>query len=180
MILVVYFAPVFGFFNLLYHWNFEQIQFAVRKNRDISPDDVLQLYNRTHILWSTLDRWDYTDPSNPTPPSYTLYTGYSIGEYFSYFWIILAFHTYCNILVKCIFSKQFREEANNLEILTHAFENCNFPIYWKDWDEGVGTVQDHQERLKMVRQEVLAIMFVHFIISSVMLSPMIYTGNSIH
>ena len=30
MIIIVYFIPVFGLFNLLHHWQFEQIQFAVR------------------------------------------------------------------------------------------------------------------------------------------------------
>ena len=82
MVLVFYFAPGFGLFDLLHHWQLEQIPFAVRKHRNVTINDVLHLRNIEPMLWSKVDRWNYFDDlKNPTPPPYTLYTGYSIGEY---------------------------------------------------------------------------------------------------
>ena len=178
MVMVMYFAPSFGLFDLLNHLKWEQIQFAVRKESKLLPEEhFLHLYNITPLPWSELDRWNYEDPVNPTPPNYKIYTGYGIGQYFKFFWFILFFNTFLNIIVKCIFSKKFRDEATNLEIFVHGFENCNFPTPWRDWDERSGKVQEHVERFKMVRLEILGIMFVNFITSGLMLMPMYYTGN---
>ena len=168
MVIVMYFAPVFGLFDLLNLFKWEQIQFVHRNDVNISS------------VLAKVDRWNYEDPSNPVPPHYTLYTGYDIGHYFSLFWLILFFHTYLNILVKCMFSKKFRDEATNLEIFVHAFENSNFPTPWKDWDERRGNVKEHLKRFRRVRSEMLGTMFVNFSMSCLMLMPFCYTGKTEH
>ena len=176
MVLILYFAPSLGLFHLLYHPLFEQVPFAVRKNRNVSADDLLYLYNIDPLPWTDVDRWSYEDPNNPKPPSYTVYTVFTIGEYFQLFWIIFALHICCNIISKLFTSKQFRKEANLLQMLIHGIENCNIPLLWKDWDEDSGTVEDHIERFKSSNYEMFATFLVNFIFNAAMLLPLGCTG----
>ena len=129
LVMVMYFAPAFGLFDLLEHLKWEQIQFVGKKNA--------YLFN----LIPGLDRWNYDDPSNPVPPSYTVYTGYDIGHYFTLFWLILFFHIYFNIIVKCMFSEKFRDEANNLQIFVHGLENCETLQSKREIDVGLKKIQ---------------------------------------
>ena len=176
LVLVIYFAPGVGMFNLLHHIRFEQIPFAVRKHRRRSFNDSLFLQNSTNYLWKDIDRWNYKDPSNPTPPSYIAYTGLSVGEFFGIFWLILALHTYSNIIIKLISSQRFRREASAIEMFSHGLESCYLPMPWKDWDDGVGSTTEHAQRLKMVTKEMLAVFSVNFVYSFIMLLPLFYTG----
>ena len=41
LFLVLYFAPSLGLFNLLHHWQWEQIPFAIRKQWNVTADDEL-------------------------------------------------------------------------------------------------------------------------------------------
>ena len=61
LVLVLYFAPSLGLFNLLSHWKWEQIPFAVRKRRNVTTDDELVLLNIEPRPWTDLDRWSYFD-----------------------------------------------------------------------------------------------------------------------
>ena len=128
IIVVLYFAPSLGLFDLLHHYQFEQIPFSVRKNRQVKADDVLSLRLIDPIPWTELDRWNYfDDPHNPSPPHYSSYTGLDAGSYFKLFWIILLFHIGSNVALKLLTSKKFRQEANVLDKFIHGLENCNIP-----------------------------------------------------
>ena len=58
-----FFIPSLGLFNILYHWQAEQLPFYVRKStlkKRLSNN--LELYNMTEqVLWSDIDRWNYND-----------------------------------------------------------------------------------------------------------------------
>ena len=56
LVLVVFFVPSFGLFRLLVHWTNEKVQFAVRKNKTTSPDDILHIFGKPSVLWSDVDR----------------------------------------------------------------------------------------------------------------------------
>ena len=56
LVLVVFFVPSFGLFRLLVHWTNEKVQFAVRKNKPTSPDDILHIFGKPSVLWSEVDR----------------------------------------------------------------------------------------------------------------------------
>ena len=178
MVLVVYFTPCFGLFSLLHHWQYERIQFSVRKNVNVKADDMLLLHDIQPIPWSELDRWNYhDDPKKPTPPPYSLYSFYGIGDYFKLFWIIVAAHIVINICLKLLTSRSFQNKSSILEKIIHGIEICNLPAPWKDWDEDAITVKEHFENFKAVKVEMFVIMLVNFTYSCVMLLPIAYTGK---
>ena len=178
MNLVFYFAPSLGLFNLLNHWKWEQIQFTVRKHRNVTPDDQFVLRNIDPMPWTDLDRWNYyDDPANPTPPSYVLYTGFNIGQYFGLFWLTLFLHTGTNILLKLLTSQKFRTEASTLDKFIHCLENCNIPSPWKDWDEDSVTVEDHITQFKSVMWEMFGTILINFIFGVIMMLPLSFTGD---
>ena len=173
--LVLYFTPSFGLFSILAHWKLEQTPFS----EQLRQSDKIHLFNTTPFSWSDIDRWNYTDPSNPIPPSYSLFTGYSLAEYFTMFWIILLLHTYINILVKVAVSEHFRKFCsfkNSLEVIVHGIENTNIPTVWKDWDTDVGCVDDHRKRHRKVIIEMVLIMLARNVFHVIMLFPYFYTG----
>ena len=179
MVLVLYFAPSFGLFDLLFQWKFEQVPFSIRKNRNVSKEDLIFLQNMSPIPWSEVDRWNYGDQSKPTPPSYTLYTCYSIGDYFNFLWVILFLHMLTNIVIKVISSKRFYKEATPFQKIIHGLEILNLPMLWKDWDDGACSVIEHRQRFKAANKEMFATMTVSFIFNSIMLLPLIFTGRPI-
>ena len=159
----------------------EQIQFSVRRGGYFTPnpESLLHLNKLDPFLWTELDRWDYSDPLDPKPPNYTIYTGLSVGEYFKLFWVLMVIHHFSNIIWKLISSPTFRKEASALDMFIHSIENCNLPAIWKDWDEDVGDIKDHLQRQKVVRQEMLTTMVVNFLFNGLMLIPLTYTLNNI-
>ena len=175
LVLVLYFAPSLGLFNLLHHWKWEQIPFAIRKRRNVTADDELVLLNIEPRPWTDLDRWNYSDV--PTPPDYTIYTVYTAAEYFKIFWILLFIQSAINTILKLWTSPRFRTEASFLDKILHGLENCNIPSPWKDWDEDAVTVEDHQIQFKAVTKEMLATILVNFIFNTVMLLPLYFTGH---
>ena len=82
LVLVMFFTPSLGLFDLLYHWKAEQIPFSVSQKslwREgvLEQGDPLYLHNKTPVLWSRIDRWQ-----DGAPPDYSLYTGLSLRHYF--------------------------------------------------------------------------------------------------
>ena len=91
--IMVFFLPAMGLFNILHHIRFERVAFKIRLDyaTTISAEDKIALYglNET-IFWTELDRWNYTDPNNPTPPDYSLYTGLTLKETFVAFMVVMG------------------------------------------------------------------------------------------
>ena len=91
--ILAFFLPAMGLFNILHHIKFEKVGFKIRLDyaSTISVEDKIALYglNET-ILWTELDRWDYTDPNKPTPPNYSLYTGLNLRDTFIAFIVLAA------------------------------------------------------------------------------------------
>ena len=81
--IIAMFIPSLGLFNILHHWRWEQIPYKARqeyaKRGFLTPEDKITLYGLNEdIYWTELDRWDYTGPKDPQPPSYNIYTGLSL------------------------------------------------------------------------------------------------------
>ena len=91
--ILAFFLPAMGLFNILHHIKFEKVAFKIRLDyaTTISAEDKIALYglNET-IFWTELDRWNYTDPNNPTPPDYSLYTGLTLKETFVAFMVVMG------------------------------------------------------------------------------------------
>ena len=181
--LITVFIPPMGLFNLLHHWKWEQVPFDIRIENAkglISYEDKISLFSlKATILWSDLDRTDYSDPQYPVPPSYAHYTLLTLQETF----IVLIGLSFVQLLatwvIKVWSSKDFRKESYKTNKLIHLLENINFASPFKDWDDGDYTAQEFKKRAKAVQKEVLGTQAIHFISTVVMLVPLWYTGKEI-
>ena len=179
--IVAFFTPALGLFNILYHSLAEQIPFSIRKELamkgNITPLDTLDLFNTSRtIYWSEIDRWDYSNPYNPSPPHYSKYTGLSLKHTFIAFLIIFVLHFLLVFLVK-MFTLQ--EKVNNFNVVVHVLENMNLAFPLADWDSCKDdTVAGHKEKFASVKMEMLLAMVVNMLVSVSMLMPLWYTGWS--
>ena len=109
--MVCFFIPSLGLVNLLNHWLAEQYPFSIRSKFNlIHPRDEFYLYNLTgNWFWKDLDRWNYyASPKEPSPPSYALYTGFTLQNTFIEFFLLMALHCLTMAIVKMITSQEFR------------------------------------------------------------------------
>lgn len=189
-ILVAYFFPFFGHLSLLQHWQAEQIPWASREtiayhsgkaylNKTVNfATDTLHLPGGRTVAWAELNRANYEDPEQPTPPSYTLYTGLSLGEAFAVFGVILLLHVTTVIAVKRCTVHRFCQRKTALEMIVHGLENTNLAYPAWDWDHITGDVAAHRRESKRVAMEILLTLLTNFCWSVVMLAPLFLTSKS--
>ena len=177
MAIVLFFTPSFGLFSILGHWKLEQTPYSEELNYRFKTNNMVYIYNTTPFAWTDLNRYNYT--SNRAP-DYTVYTYYTLQEYFFGFWILLFLHTFTNLLAKIAFSEDFRKDwtSSKLAKFIHCFENTNVPTVWMDWEEKDGSIEDHKKRHGQVVTEMVVIMIIRTIFHAVMLSPIVYTGRN--
>ena len=198
--IVAFFIPSLGLFNLLHHWQAEQLTFQLRlnhaQNNGLSTLDEIDLHDMTErIYWSQLDRWNYTDPSKPLPPDYDIYTGLKLKWTFAAFFVLGIVQCLLLFIIKMSFSKGFRKD-NIYNKMVHVLLNTNIAAPFEDWDQEPedrrnmrgqqehsihrllqrSAIQDFLERLKLVEREMLWCLGVNTITSFVMLIPIWYTG----
>ena len=80
MAIVAVFIPSLGLFDLLRHWQAEQIPFAVRRQKAVDgtlmDNDMLMLnlnITSEDVKWDQLDRTDWTNPLVPERPKERLH-----------------------------------------------------------------------------------------------------------
>ena len=180
--MVCFFVPSLGLYNLLNHWLAELYTFSIRTQFNlIHKTDQVHLFNLTEtIRWSELDRWNYyEDPTEPTPPSYTLYTGFTLKWTFICFMVIMIFHTLSILLVKIFTSEEFKQDQNSYNKFLHVVENINCSLPYRDWDEDKGKSNNKEEFAKQSRNteyEIILSQLVNIGFSLIMLIPLWFTG----
>ena len=175
-----YFTPSLGLFSLLSHWLAEQYTFSIRQDYSlIYKKDEIHLFNASGTLyWSELDRWNYYgSPDDPTPPSYSLYTGLTLKWTFVTFFMLMAFQFLSISLVKIFTSKEFKEDRDIFNKCLHILQNLNFPFVYVDWDEKMVTRDEFQTRYKNTEQEMKWSFIVSSLFSIIMLLPIWFTGR---
>ena len=182
---VIFFAPSLGLFHMLHHWKAEAYPFKFRinsvKRLNITPgsDSKIELFNMTEtVLWSELDRWDYSNPQHPTSPSYKLYTGMNLQETFAAFFVILIVQCMSLLVVKMKTSEEFRASGKYFEKFTHLLENVNFPVPYRDWDQGTCNVAEFKRRYRNTEREMIWSFTVTILNTLVMFSPLFCTGKA--
>ena len=170
------FIPSFGLFDLLHHWEAEQIPFSVSKlgKLNASNGDLLYLFNTSPVPWALVDRWNYQDQE--FPPYYDLYTGMSLAWTFNIFLLLNAIHTLTIFIAKHITSPSFRK-ANIVKRIVNSMETSHVPLPFEDWDNEGGSILEHKQRRKEVVAEVLSVIAVNKLLSLFMFVPLIYTGK---
>ena len=103
--IIALFIPSLGLFSLLHHWRWEQIPYKARleyaKRGFLTPEDKIGLYGLNETFyWLELDRWNYSNPQDPQPPSYSIYTGMSLKETFIAGAALLVVHFITLLVVK--------------------------------------------------------------------------------
>ncbi len=180
--LVAFFIPSLGLFSLLYHFEWDQVPFKARldyaKIHSISPNDQIKILGLNETLfWSDLDRWDYSDPNNPTAPHYSTYTLLSLRNTFLAGLALLGLHIIAILIVKGGFSPEFRKGAHLTKKLVHILENVNFATPFSDWDEGDHSIQEYEVRFWRTVKEMIATFTVNIIVTTMMMIPIWYTGR---
>ena len=179
LVLVMYFTPPMGLFSLLHHWQAESLPFAVSQKSQwregmLSQSQHLHLHNNRSVLWSEIDRWDYS--ASPSPPPYTLYTGLSLRTYFWLFLAILGLHTLAVGIAKFILVPDFRK-AHPVQMFSHCLQSISLPEPWRPWDTDGGNVEQHRERFRREIMEMVATLAVNFVVNVSMLGPFFHLGR---
>ena len=133
--------------------------------------DVVYFSNLT-FPWSTLTRFDYTDPENPIRPSYeNLYTMFSLETYLYSFWAVLALQAILTYFVKkstnpCSFARK-----NWSEKMTHCMENVFIPAPLEDWDDLPGTISQYKQRQRTNLIEIGCTLVINLLFNLLLLIP---------
>ena len=130
------------------------------------------------VLWSQLDRWDYTG-AIPSPPKNDSYTLLSLQHTFIALMMLTILQFIAIIVVKICFSMEFREEEHKTNKILHTLENLNFASPFRDWDDGDHSIQQFRERASAVRKEMVWTQAINFLSSILMMVPLWYTGKYI-
>ena len=166
---------------MLNHWLAEQYYFEIRKSHNlIHSTDQVYLFNLTEtVLWKELDRWNYYgDPDEPTAPSYSLYTGFTLKWTFGVFLVLMFFHLMAMLIVKTFTSVEFKEDDNNYSKLMHLMENIHCAVPYKDWDEDEGkstTKEEFKRRFHYTKTEMILSQLLNIGVSIIMLIPIWFT-----
>ena len=168
---VMYFAPTLGLFNLLRHLQAEQTQWDPNIIKYFVYNGTIHLGNSSAIFWNQIDRWTISN-DNLLPPHYTLYTYYTLLEYFYGFWIILLLQSICVYVVKKTCSVPFCK-SNWLEKIIHVVENTHIPYNYMEWDAiTIGGFEEHLKGMYQNKKEVVSVMIVNFLFNAILLLPM--------
>ena len=195
--IICYFAPALGLFNLLHHLQAEQTPWDQNIEGYFVNNGSIQFGNSEEIPWKEIDRWNKNksesifeltirsgnevNSTNPryllSPPNYTLYTFFTLGEYFIGFCVIFIMQAMFVFFVKLRFCQSFHA-LNAFERVLHSLENMNIPFNCQEWDSGRGDAEAHRTRMKDNSREIMVVMLVNFVFNSIMLFPLEILGNN--
>ena len=164
-----------GLISILNHWKAEQIPFGAAQS--VRSTSRVDLFNETEeLLWRDINRWNTDNPEHPIPPSYTLYTGMTLGTTFKGFLLILTMHFISVLIVKICTGKSYVKETP-FNWLVDVLESMNVPSPFRDWDTYKGTVEEHRRRYAMVSTEMMCLYGVTLTFTMIMLIPLWWTGK---
>ena len=176
---VVFFTPAFGLFSVLQHLKSEQMPWHSDLKENFVEKDRIQFGNSTPINWNDIDRWKTGDKGNLIPPDLTLYTIFTLKEYFFIFWIILTFQAAMVFSVIHKWGKEDFGRLNYIEKFIHVVENCLIPCNVMEWENiTAGNSEAHRKKMKANQKEILLILIVNFIFNCILLSPLCILGNT--
>ena len=173
-IMVMFFTPPLGLLNVLRHWQAEK---TIRWHPDLRDNFVfnntIQFGDSNPIPWSYLNRWN---DSTSTPPSFELYTMFSLRYYLISFIGLFVLQLISITLIKWKFSFAFNE-FNIIDHFIHSTENTIIPYNAKEWCAvKSGTRDDHKDRMTKNRKEGISLILVNAVFNCLHLIPLIILG----
>ena len=178
--MLVYFMPSLGLVNCLRHYQTERIPFT-NDNRIGGQKydffhDKLYFGNAPVIDWADITRVDYSNPYDPSPPPYSIYTGLTSSTFFIIFVFLWLLQIYVIWLYNIQRSNAF-QSLSTFDQLLHSFQSVITPAPSVDWADGQGDEVDHFNRMKMNQKEVIGVIKINAFFNFIYLLPLAYLGN---
>ena len=177
--MVCFFIPSLGLFNILYHHKAEEIPFILflQKYGKNQMDKIVLYGLNEQVKWGDLDRWDYSNSTEGTPPQLTEYTGLTLKLTFGLFFILTAAQFVTTLLVKIFTSNAFSRRENYLNKFLHLLLSLNIGCPFEDWDKGRFSISEYKDRQKQTNTEMACSLAVNIIFSLIFMVPLFYTGK---
>ena len=135
-------------------------------------------YTTTH-KWSQITRWTYLKPGEAESPGLEIYTILTIEHHFYLLFAMVLLNTVLLLRIKQGTNPAVFKTLSLIDVLMHAFGNCFIPHPMEDWDEGKGSVSDHQSRKRKVFKEMFASLLLNFAFNFMLLTPLVVLGVNI-
>ena len=174
--MILYFTPTLGLLNILRHYQAERLPFINDHAKYDFSKDHLYFGSADPVAWRDISHVNYSDPSSPTPPSSSLYTGLDSKIFFTIFISGWVFQIFCIWLHNFFISNIFRKFSIFDQIM-HAFQSVITPFSSKDWADGEGNCKEHVKRMKIMDKEVVGTIKINAIFQFLHILPLAYLGN---
>ena len=176
--IVLFWTPCLGLLNCLRHLQGEMYPFFnPYYERVNATTDTFHFGNADPIQWNVITRWNYTGRKQAEPPNYTLYTLFTIEQYFIGFMIALMTNVILQTVAKKCTNPEVFGKTSWIDLVVHSVSVTFIPHPLKEWDEEDGSVANHRLRKDLVLKEMLASIMLNFGFNLMFLSPTIILGN---
>ena len=170
---IFYLTPCFGLWNCLRHLQGEMYPYLQPYEAKVNvSQEMFHFGNAPIIPWSKITRWNYVGYRDAEPPKYTLYTYFTIEQYFFGLFGVLVLNTIFQIWIKKKTNPDVFYKLSNLDLLIHGISSCFIPQPMEDWDEEQGGIEKHQIRKDLVFKEMFASIILNFGFNALLLSPL--------
>ena len=176
----LFFTPGLGLFSILRHLQGEMYPFyaPLYEGLDVSTE-MFYFGDAPEIPWSKITRWNYTSVDIANPPNQTIYTFFSIGEYFWILMGVLIINIIFQIIGKRYNNPDVYKRLSLLDVIIHGMSCCFIPHAMEEWDEQDGCVTLHKTRKNLVKIEMMTSIVINFSFNIFLLTPLIILGERI-
>ena len=177
--MITYFIPSLGLMNTLRHYQTDRVAFhddlVAYKGKRLN--DTLYFGNAPPVQWKDISHVNYTDPENPIPPPYSLYTGLDSKSYFLIFAVLWSLQVFLIWLKNFRRSKIFRM-LSGFDQVMHSWQSVICPAPSVDWSVGQGGCKEHFDRMKTIENEVVETTMINSVFQGFHILPLVYLGKS--
>ena len=176
--MITFFIPSLGLMNTLRHYQTDRVAFAALGWPSFqSINNTLYFGNAPPIPWKDITHVNYTDPENPIPPPYSLYTGLDSKSYFLIFAVLWSLQVFLIWLKNFRRSKIFRT-LSGFDQVMHSWQSVICPAPSVDWSVGQGGYKEHFDRMKTIENEVVETTMINSVFQGFHILPLVYLGKS--
>ena len=176
---ILFLTPSLGLFETLRHLQGEMYPYMEPFYNKVNTSDDFHFGNAPLIPWSQISRWEYKGYANAEAPNYTLYSYFTIEQYFFVLIGILLLNMTLQMVVKIWTNPQVFKNLSWIDCLIHAISSCFIPHPMEEWDVEKGTVAMHRLRKFFVWKEMFSSIMVNFGVNLFLLIPLVVLFTSV-
>ena len=139
---ILYLTPALSLFNSLRHLQGEMFPHwdPYYYPEDLNDTNATFYYgNAKPIPWSKITRWEYKERAKADPPELSLYTFFTIEEYFGIMIILSIIQFVLQLLGKLLTNPLVFQKLSWIACLIHGICCCFVPCPMEEWDTMKGT-----------------------------------------